>query len=212
MSADYVLNIILRSVHVEYNLHCYHHPCFTSEEIEVQIDEVTCLRFMQLLHSRAGMWSQPAWLQSPRAQPSCALSSGYPLIRGLRGTSDQGFEEDTFSHFLKKEIFSLTSHNQINLRLSTYPFLIVFFFPPCILLIILFKKFLFGGKLLYNVVFVSAKGRHKSVIGIQVSSFLNLPPTPTPSHSFHPVSSHRTPGWAPGIIQQIPTVCLFYIW
>ena len=127
VSADYVLNIILRSVHIEYNLHCYHHPCFTNAEIEVQIDEVTCLRFMQLLHSRAGMWSQTAWLQSPRAQPSCALSFGYPLIRGLRGISDQGFEEDTLSHFLKKEIFSLTSHNQINLRLSTYPFLIVFF-------------------------------------------------------------------------------------
>ena len=33
-------------------------------------------------------------------------------------------------------------------------------------------------------------------------------PLPTPSH---PLGCHRAPGWAPCIIQQIPTGCLFYI-
>lgn len=38
------------------------------------------------------------------------LSSGYPLLGGSGGISDQGFKEDTLSHF-EKEIFCLTSHN-----------------------------------------------------------------------------------------------------
>ena len=68
--------------------------------------------------------------------------------------------------------------------------------------------------MLYNVVLVSAVQQCKSVITVRVCvcvyiynlpSFLSLPTIP---HST-PLGCHRVPGWAPCVIQQLPTSNLF---
>ena len=67
-------------------------------------------------------------------------------------------------------------------------------------------KFFFvltGGKLLYNVVLVSAVQQCKSVIIIYIISLLSLPP-------LHPFHSSGEPGCAPGVIYQLLTSYLFY--
>ena len=64
--------------------------------------------------------------------------------------------------------------------------------------------------MLYNVVLISTIHRHDSVIGIQMSPDLNLPPT----FHFIPLLQAVTEQgvWAPCVIQQIPTGYLFCIW
>ena len=70
--------------------------------------------------------------------------------------------------------------------------------------------FLVGGKLLYNVVLVSAIQQGESVISIHYVpsrlSLLHHPPYPTP------LGLHRALGWAPCVIQQPPISYLFTIW
>ena len=57
---------------------------------------------------------------------------------------------------------------------------------------------------------VSAISQHESAIGIHISSpsWISFPP---PSHPT-PLGCHRALGWAPCIIQRLPTGCLFYRW
>ena len=61
--------------------------------------------------------------------------------------------------------------------------------------------FLIGGKLLYNVVLVSAVQQHKSAIIICIPHpcWASLPsPNPTP------LGHHRVPGWAPCVYRSFP--------
>ena len=88
-----------------------------------------------------------------------------------------------------------------------------FVWPPCALgaltedSVIFFFFFLIEGWLLYNIVLVSVIHQHQSAIGIRMSplSWTSLPPHSTP------LGCHRESGWAPWVIQQIPTGYLFYI-
>ena len=67
--------------------------------------------------------------------------------------------------------------------------------------------FLIAGELFYNVGLISVT-RQGGWISHQytcVSSLLNLSPT---SHSIPTQGCHRAPGWAPHVIQQLPTSCL----
>ena len=57
-----------------------------------------------------------------------------------------------------------------------------------------FNFFSIRGKLLYNVVLVSAAQQRKSAIMRHIiSSLLSLPPVPHPT----PLGHHRAPGWTP---------------
>ena len=74
----------------------------------------------------------------------------------------------------------------------------------------IFKIYLFliGRSLLYNVVLVSAIHHHESAIGIHRYPLLLAAPSHLPPHPT-PLGHHRAPNWAPCIIQQILTGCLF---
>ena len=65
-----------------------------------------------------------------------------------------------------------------------------------------FFFFLIGGKLLYNVVLVSAIQQCESVIIMYIFSLPLEPPSP-PSLST-PLGYYRAPGWATFDIQQVP--------
>ena len=69
--------------------------------------------------------------------------------------------------------------------------------------------FLMGGKLLYKVLccfMPCSNANHHSFT--YITSLLSLPPQPQPT----PLDHHRAPGWAPCVIQQLPTSYLFYTW
>ena len=65
--------------------------------------------------------------------------------------------------------------------------------------------FLFEGKLVYNVVLVSAVQGHKSALIIHTPPLLSLPLL-LPSH---PLGHHKVPGWAPSVLSNFsPAICL----
>ena len=62
--------------------------------------------------------------------------------------------------------------------------------------------FLIGGKLLYNVVLVSAIQQCESVMIMYIFSLPLEPPSPSPLST--PLGHYRAPGWATFDIQQLP--------
>ena len=69
--------------------------------------------------------------------------------------------------------------------------------------------FLIGGKLLYNIVLVSAV-QCKSADMIIIYPSPREPPSPPPHPT--PLDLHREPGWATCVIKQLPTNNPFYRW